>query len=99
MQAFAYFVLGQLYEHQSNPTEAVQAYLQSEAIYDVLLKEKAIDDISRLYAAIALLGIKTQDLPMAKLYTHQHIDIFGADHPRTLEIVEEADRRDMLILE
>ena len=99
MQAFAYFVLGQLYEHQSKPTEAVQAYLQSEAIYDVLLKEKAIDDISRLYAALALLGIKTQDLSMAKLYIQQHIDIFGADHPRTLEIIEEADRRDMLILE
>lgn len=99
MQAFAYFVLGQLYEHQGKPTEAIQAYLQSEAIYNILLKEKAIDDISRLYAAMALLGIKTQDLSMTKLYTQQHIDIFGADHPRTLEIVAAADLRGMLVLE
>ncbi|HQS84613.1 MAG TPA: tetratricopeptide repeat protein, partial [Alphaproteobacteria bacterium] len=98
MQAFSYFVLGQLYEHQGNSTEAVQAYLQSEAIYDVLLKEKAIDDISRLYAAIALLGIKTQDLPMAKLYTQQHTDIFGEDHPRTLEIVAAADQKGLSVL-
>ncbi|HQS93120.1 MAG TPA: NB-ARC domain-containing protein [Alphaproteobacteria bacterium] len=99
MQAFSYFVMGQLYEHQGKPTEAVQAYLQSEAIYDVILKEKAMDDISRLYAAIALHGIKTQDLSMAKLYTQQHIGIFGADHPRTLEIVAKADQKGMLVLE
>lgn len=99
MQALAYFIMGQLYERQGKTKEALQSYLQSEAIYDIIFKENATDDVSRLYAAIALLGIKTQDIQMAKFYAQQHIHIFGAGHPRTFKIVKAADQKGFELLE
>ncbi|MGL5720041.1 MAG: NB-ARC domain-containing protein [Alphaproteobacteria bacterium] len=91
MQAFAHFVLGKLYEQQGDTKKAIDAYLQSEDTYNAVLKEKAIDDVSMLYAALALLGLKLNDMTMAQIYLRLHIKLFGLNHPRTLEILGYAD--------
>lgn len=87
-QAYAYLVMGKAYAAKEDFKTALQQYRQSEEIYDAILKEKKIDDISELYRDLAFLGTKMKDesLTYHSLKTHTHI--FGLDHPRTKDILQ-----------
>lgn len=85
-QAFAYLALGHVYEHLGDTKKALEAYLKSEEIYDAILKEKAIDDISQLYSTLSILGLKTKDGALARRYMGKYIDTFGLNHSRIYDI-------------
>ena len=96
-QGFVHLLKGQIYATEGKKEEALASYLRSEHIYTTVLTHEAIDDVSRLYAALVRLGLQTQDQKMVQLYTQEHIRVFGHDHPRTLEIVSEADAQGIKI--
>ena len=70
----------------------MKEFLLSKEIYDVVLKEKKIDDVSDLYTELALLGTKLKDDGLTHKYLTAHIGIFGLDHPRTEKILDHLDR-------
>ena len=96
-QAFAHFVLGTLYERAGNYEKALARYLKSESIYDTLLKEKAIEDVSLLYKHLALLGVALKDESLTHTYLKKHLKTFGLQHPRTQEIIHHLDRKGLMI--
>ena len=91
-QARAHFALGKAYKIKTDFGNAVKEFLLSKEIYDVVLKEKKIDDVSDLYAELALLGTKLKDDGLTHKYLTAHIDKFGLDHPRTEKILDHLDR-------
>ena len=99
MQALAYQEIGNIYAKQGKYEEALQAYLKSETIYTTVLTTTAIDDVSRLYAAMAHLGLTTNDPELAQLYTRQHSDLFGLAHPRTMKLFAAGDERGMRVVQ
>lgn len=90
-QARTHLALGKAHALNKDYTEALKAYLFSEEIYDIVLKEKKIDDVSDLYKELALLGIDMKDDGLTHKYLKAHINIFGHSHPRTQEILHALD--------
>ncbi|MEN8237031.1 MAG: tetratricopeptide repeat protein [Pseudomonadota bacterium] len=91
-QAFAYLILAKAYAAQKRYPEALQAYQQSEAIFDHLFVAKEIDDLSHLYMDLAFLGIKMKQESLTHTYLQRHIEHFGIEHHRTHYIILELDR-------
>ena len=96
-QAFTHFVLGTLYERTGKYGKALACYLKSESIYEILLKEKAIEDVSLLYKRLALLGVALKDESLTHTYLKRHLKTFGIQHPRTQEIIHHLDRKRLMI--
>lgn len=69
--------------------------MASEDIYESLLKEKKIDDVSDLYKELTILGIEMKNEELAQKYLKAHTEIFGLDHPRTKEIFHYLDGRQL----
>ena len=90
-QARTHLALGKAHTLNKDYAEALKACLFSEEIYDVVLKEKKIDDVSDLYKELALLGIYMKDDGLTHKYLKAHINIFGHSHPRTQEILHALD--------
>lgn len=91
-QAFAHKTLGDLLFLKEDYKAAFDEYEITREIYETIYKGKKIDDISALYRSLALVGIKLKDDYLAKKYFQKHLGSFGADHPRTVEIIQEMDR-------
>lgn len=87
-QARVHFALGKAYELKNKFKEALEAYITSDEIYNNILKNKKIDDVSELYTELAILGKKLKDEGLTQKYLNAHIEIFGVDHPRTEKILE-----------
>lgn len=92
VQARAHLAMGKAYKNAKDYERALQEYLLSDQIYDLVLKEKKIDDVSDLYTELALLGTDLKDDGITHQYLTAHIDIFGLDHPRTEKILDHLDR-------
>ncbi len=94
-QARAHLVLGKAYAMKGDLEKALREYLLSEEIYDLIMKEKKIDDISDLYQELAMLGVDLKDEELTNKYLKAHAKIFGLDHPRTKEIFHFLDKRNL----
>ncbi len=84
--AFAHMVLGDIYRKQDKYKEAHQEYIYSEQIYNKVLKNNKIDDVSGLYARIAINGVDIKDPVITTYYLNLHKKIFGVAHHRNFEI-------------
>lgn len=91
-QARTHLALGKAHALNKDYREALKAYLFSEEIYDAVFKEKNVDDVSELYAELAILGEKLKDEGLTQKYLTAHIDTFGLDHPRTERILKHLDQ-------
>ena len=67
-QARAHFALGKAYANQKNYAKALQEFLLSDDVYNKILKEKKIDDVSELYKDLTLLGVKMKDEKIVHTY-------------------------------
>lgn len=97
-QGRTHLALGKAHALNKDYKDALKAYLVSEEIYNLVLKEKKIDDVSDLYAELAALGIKIKDEELTHKYLQKHIDIFGLDHPRTKEIIKNFDDKNLHLI-
>ncbi|MBA3814345.1 MAG: hypothetical protein H0X26_07655 [Alphaproteobacteria bacterium] len=96
-QARAHLGMGKAYRAKTDFKNAFKEYLLSEEIYDFVLKEKAIDDVSDLYKELALLGIEMKEDGLTHKYLKTHIDTFGRSHPRTQEILLALDKKGLVV--
>ena len=96
-QAFAHLVFGEFYDTTKDYEKAKDHYLKSEIIYDKLLKNKAIDDVSFLYKKLALLGVSLKDEALTHTYFKRHLKTFGLQHPRTQEIIYHLDSKGLTL--
>ena len=96
-QAFAHLVFGEFYDLSKEYEKAKDHYLKSEAIYEQLLQNKTIDDVSFLYKQLALLGVSLKDDALTHIYLKKHLKTFGFQHPRTQEIIDYLDRKGLPI--
>lgn len=94
-QAFAHRILGDILYLDKQYKEAFKEYEISEQIYDQVHSAKEAEGISDLYKSLALLGIDLKDDYIARKYFKKHIEVFGADHPRTAEIMKVLDRHEI----
>lgn len=92
LQARAHIGLGKAYVTQDNFQSALEAYLMSDKIYDIVLKNKNIDDVSELYKEFMILGTKMKNEVIVSKYLKAHIQTFGHTHPRTKEMLLFLDR-------
>ena len=96
-QARTHFILGKAYKSQNDFQKAFEKFALSEEIYDILLKNKKVDDVSDLYTELALLGTDLKDEGITHKYLKAHIDTFGLDHPRTERILTHLDRLNLVV--
>lgn len=85
-QAFAHLILGKLYALNKHYEQAKEQYLYSEEIFEKLLQNKRIEDVSELYKSLVILGADMHDQVLAQKYLDKQLNIFGFDHPKTTEI-------------
>ncbi|MBX9805726.1 MAG: hypothetical protein K2Y18_08255 [Alphaproteobacteria bacterium] len=95
-QAFAHLQLGKLYHGVQEYHLAKASYLKSEEIFNKILKNQKIDDVSHLYKQLAILGADTKDEPLVHTYLKKQVDIFGLDHFRTKEVLIYLDERGII---
>ncbi len=96
-QAFAHLMLGKLYALNKHYDQAKTQYLICEQIFEKLLQNKKIDDVSELYKSLAILGVDLQDEVLAHKYLHKQLAIFGLDHLKTKEISVYLDKRKLIL--
>lgn len=92
-QALSYLVKGKILQAQSEFSKAQLSLNESEKIYDKALNNQTVDDLSDLYASIALLGMDLKDDDLTHEYLKKHTDLFGLNHPRTKQILISLDER------
>ncbi len=95
LQARAYFAIGKAHHLKGEFDKALKSYFISNEIYARVLKNKRIDDVSELYTALAILGMDLKDNAVTSRYLKTHIETFGADHPRTREILSALESREL----
>lgn len=76
-QARAHLIIGKAYAAHGEYDLALKEYIFSEEIYNTVLKEKKIDDVSELYKALAILGAEMKDKALMDKYLKIHKDTFG----------------------
>lgn len=91
-QGRVHLLLGKACAHNKDFKNALKEYLLSEDIYDRVLKEKTIDEVSDLYMELAIIGEKLKDETLTQKYLTAHIETFGLDHPRTEKILKHLDQ-------
>jgi len=96
-QAFAHLQLGKLFQRYHQYDKAKINYIKSERIFDKVLKNKKIDDVSELYKSLATLGIDTKDESLTHAYFKKQVDTFGLDHPKTKDILLCLDKKGLVL--
>jgi len=84
--AFAYMIYGNIKNSKKEYKEAHKAYLESEEIYNKVLQNKKIKDVSALYTAITKNCIDMKEVNLAKKYRNKHEDIFGMSDKNSMHI-------------
>ena len=92
-QGLGNLLYGQFLSSERRYEEAKQAFQRSQTVFDVILKNKAIDDVSKLYTSLAILGMDLIEEELTQTYLKKHMSLFGADHPRTKLIMITLDQR------
>ena len=70
LQGFGHLQLGKLHHKDNRLAEAKDHYMQSEMVFDSILKEKTIDDVCELYKQLAILGVDMKD----ERLTHDYLN-------------------------
>lgn len=85
-----YRFLGEIYESEANHIEALNNFvLALQTHYNHYESDKiATDDISDLYARLAIINVKLSDNIASQRYLDLHRCSFGYNHPRTRIITE-----------
>lgn len=96
-QAFAHFMMGKLHYLKRQYVQSKEHFLQSDQIYDRLLKHKKIEEISQLYKFLAVLGVDLKDETLTHIYLRKHVDIFGVDHHNSNEIMIYLDSKGLVL--
>ena len=96
-EAFGYLVLGKLHHFHKYYTEAKTHYLKSEEIFDKILKNTKVDDVSELYKQLAILGIDSTDEALTNTYLKKQMVVFGLDHPKTRDIIHYLDKKGLVV--
>ena len=91
--AFAHIVLGDIKAKNKEYKAAQNAYRKADSIYQKKLESSRLknlkaDDISHLYKQLAINSAKLGDSYATSFYLNKHIEIFGEDHKRSLEITK-----------
>lgn len=92
-QAFACLQLGKLYHLHKQYDQAKAHYLESEGIFEKILKNKKIDDVSELYKQLAILGVDMRDDALSHTYFKKHQILFDFAHPRMKEMTLYLDEK------
>lgn len=79
-------IVGEIFEAKEDLAKAFEEYTKAENLYENILHEKTLDELSLLYTRLAILGAKLGDDMMVERYLSFHIENFGIAHPRTFEI-------------
>lgn len=93
LKGMGYRILGEIFEAKENFKKAYEEYIKAEKFYEQVLQRKDLDDLSLLYARLAILGAKQRDYRQVDKYLSLHIKQFGLAHPRTFEIKRFLDDR------
>lgn len=96
-KAFMYKTQGDIFTAQKKHKQAMDSYLEAEKIYDNILINKAIADVSELYEALVENSINMRDPMRAYHYRDKHLDIFGGADPRSIRLwnkVADAENRE-----
>lgn len=96
-QGRAHCALGKAYVALEDYKKALNAYLLSEDVYETVLKEKKLDDVSDLYKELTILGVKMKDEKCVHKYLNAHINLFGQTHFRTKEILHYLGEQNFLV--
>lgn len=91
-QGRTHLAMGKAYAILNDFQSALKELLLSKEIYDKVLKEQKIDDVSDLYKELAILGAAMKDEGITHKYLNAHIETFGIDHPRTEQILKHLDQ-------
>ncbi len=86
-QGFAHFMLGKLHHLKHQYRQAKEHFLKGNQIYDKLLKNKKVEEVSELYKLLAILGVELKDEALTHTYLRKHLEIFGVDHHNSNEIM------------
>lgn len=97
LKGMGYRILGEIFEAKGNFKNAYEEYIKAEKFYEQVLQEKNLDDLSLLYARLAILGAKQRDDRQVDKYLSLHIKHFGLAHPRTFEIKRFLDDQGFLL--
>lgn len=100
-QAVAHTLLGEIYEAQRNYKGAYEEYTFAEKYYTKLYKDKIEDvyEISKLYANLAILGLKIHDYSLARQYFKKLLDIFSLKNSNTKKVMEEMQKYKINLLD
>ncbi len=85
-QANSHFALAIALQGQQKYEDALAEFMLAKKIYSTLFVQLRIDDVSDLYFKIVELGILLKDDLLVQEHMQQHIEIFGLDHPRSVEM-------------
>ena len=95
--AFIHLQLGKLYHQNKEYSQAKEHYLKSETIFNNVLKNHAVDDVSELYKQLAMLGIDAREEELARDYIKKLVKVFGLNHNRTQEVILYADEKGLVL--
>lgn len=93
LQGFGHLQLAKLYHKDNRLAEAKDHYMQSEMVFDSILKEKAIDDVCDLYKQLVILGVDMKDERLTHDYLNKLKKVFGINHPGTIGAITHLDER------
>jgi tetratricopeptide (TPR) repeat protein len=86
-KAVAYRIFGDICDEKGLLTKAQGNYLKSEDLYKEIFKVFEIDEISDLYAKLAINSAKLKNPHATLHYLDTHKSLFGKTHKRTFEII------------
>lgn len=96
-EAFGYLLLGKLHHFHKYYTQAKVCYLKSEEVFEKILKNKKVDDVSDLYKQLAILGVDTANEALTHTYLKKQMATFGLEHPKTKEIMIYLDKKGLVL--
>ena len=85
-QANSHFALAIALQGQQKYDEALDEFMLAKEIYSKIFVNLRVDDVSDLYFRIVELGIILKDELLVQEHVKQHIEIFGLDNPRSIEM-------------
>jgi hypothetical protein len=86
--AYVTRLYGDILHYHGDLSGAYDQYKYSELLYKKTLQQEAIDDLSILYFSLIKIAKDSNDEGIVNIYFNKHTNLFGIDHPRTLEITK-----------
>lgn len=96
-QSYAHLQLGKLFHQNQFYKEAKVQYLKAEIILKKLCKNLKVDEVSKLYKQLAILGVDAKDEVLTHEYVKKHVALFDLNHPSTKEIMVYLNEKGLII--